>query len=68
MILTTDASFLPSYGHDMIPYQSFTGADCSSSSHIGGFHCAKEVAGVPLRETMLGPVGSAVPLLQDVVA
>lgn len=61
-------TFLPYYGHDsMVPYQSFTGADCSGSSHIRGFHCAEEVAGIPLRGTMLSPVGTAVPPLKDVV-
>ncbi len=49
------------------PYQSFAGADGSSSPHLRGFHGAKEVAGIPLRVAMLRPVGAAVPPLQDVV-
>lgn len=51
----------------MVSYQSFTGADCSSSPHIRGFHCAEEVARITLRAMMLSPVGTAVPLLKDVV-
>lgn len=52
---------------NVIPYQSFTGADGGSSSHVRGFHGAEEVAGVPLIATLLSPVGAAVPPLQDVL-
>lgn len=50
----------------VVPYQSFACADGSSSPHIGGFHCAEEVAGVPVSATMLSAVSTAVPPLQDV--
>lgn len=53
---------------NVTPYQSFTGADGSGPSHTGGLHGAKKVAGVPLGGTVLGPVGTAFPPLQDEVA
>lgn len=51
----------------LFPYQSFTGADGSSSSHIWSLHSAKEVAGISTGEAMLSPVGASIPPLQDVV-
>lgn len=51
----------------MTPYQPTAGADGSSSSHIRRFHGAKKVARISIRKTMLNPVGTAIPALQDVV-
>lgn len=59
--------FYPVLYDNVIPYQPFTGADCSSSSHMRCPHSPKEVAGVPLREPTLCPVSAAIPPLQDVV-
>lgn len=59
--------FCPVMQHNVIPYQSFAGANGCSSPHTGVFHGAKEVAGVAPGGTMLAPVGAAAaPPLQDV--